>query len=93
MSEKSSTRMISRMRCSGDLSKIECTVRNRTDHASLWKHTITEVCGRLSRYLPGFLHLEHENDHSKLTVRILTSSLKYSQYLFKLKKKKLIIIN
>lgn len=36
----------------------ECTVRRSTDHASLWKQTITDVDGRFSEYLPGFLHLK-----------------------------------
>ncbi|KAL0105205.1 hypothetical protein PUN28_016689 [Cardiocondyla obscurior] len=50
MSEKSSTRMISCMRCSGDL----------TDQASLWKQMITAVGGRSFRYLPDSLHLQHK---------------------------------
>jgi hypothetical protein len=54
------------MRCSGDLSSIECTVRSKTDHASLWKHTITDVWGRLSKYLPGFLHLKYRNNDVSL---------------------------
>lgn len=37
------------MRWDGDLSNTECTVLNRTDQASLWKHITTDVCGRSSK--------------------------------------------
>ena len=57
MSEKSSTRMISFNRWGGDLSMMLCTVRSRTDHASLWKHTTTLVSGKLSLYFRS-LHLQ-----------------------------------
>lgn len=49
ISEKSSTRITWPISSSGERSKTEWTVRNRTVHASLWKHMITSVGGRLSR--------------------------------------------
>lgn len=57
MSEKSSTKMISFSRWGGDRSMMLCTVRRRTDQASLWKHTTTLVSGRLSLYFKS-LHLQ-----------------------------------
>ena len=60
ISEKSSTRIISVKRWAGERSKIEWTVRNNTDQASLWKHTITDVEGKFSRYRPGALHLSRK---------------------------------
>jgi len=66
MSEKSSTRMISCMRCSGDLSSTECTVRNNTDQASLWKQIITAVGGRSFKYLPDSLHLKQKESKQSL---------------------------
>lgn len=58
ISEKSSTRITSCIRWSGDLSKTEWTVLTSTDHASLWKHIITAVGGRSVKYLFGSLHLK-----------------------------------
>uniref|UniRef100_A0A182QIN5 Uncharacterized protein n=1 Tax=Anopheles farauti TaxID=69004 RepID=A0A182QIN5_9DIPT len=49
MSEKSSTRITSFTRWSGERSSTECTVRSSTDHASLWKQMMTDVGGRSSR--------------------------------------------
>ena len=60
ISEKSSTKIISCMRCSGDLSNTECTVLSSTDQASLWKQIITAVGGRSFKYLPGSLHLKQK---------------------------------
>ena len=60
MSEASSTSTISLSRCLGLLSMTECTVRNRIDQASLWKHMMTEVVGRSPRKRPGALHLKEE---------------------------------
>lgn len=58
ISEKSSTRITSCIRWSGDLSKTEWTVLTSTDHASLWKHIITAVGGSSVKYLFGSLHLK-----------------------------------
>lgn len=80
MSEKSSTRMISRIRCSGDLSSMECTVRSKTDHASLWKHTITDVWGRFSKYLPGFLHLKYGKNNVSFYIEVQTWYIHYIIY-------------
>ena len=57
MSDLSSTRMISLSRWLGDLSSTEWTVRNRMDHASLWKQMMTLVEGRFFPYRLGALHL------------------------------------
>lgn len=85
--------MISRMRCSGDLSSMECTVRSKTDHASLWKHTITDVWGRLSKYLPGFLHLKYRNnDFIYINTFIMYTYIIYDMLLLSCVKR-IIIIN
>ena len=57
MSDLSSTRMISLSRWLGDLSSTEWTVRNRMDHASLWKQMMTLVEGSFFPYRLGALHL------------------------------------
>ena len=49
ISEKSSTSIISLIKCGGERSNTECTVRNSTDHASLWKQIMTSVAGRFSK--------------------------------------------
>lgn len=65
MSEKSSTMMISLRRCGGERSRMLCTVRSKTDQASLWKHTTTLVSGRLSRYFKS-RHLVTRQTHLKV---------------------------
>ena len=58
MSEASSTRTISWMRCRGDRSMTEWTVLSRVDQASLWKQMITLVFGRFFMKRSGALHLD-----------------------------------
>ena len=46
MSEKSSKRIISLIKCVGELFRTLCTSRRRTVHASLWKHIMILVSGK-----------------------------------------------
>ena len=43
-------------RLPADLLRMEWTVLRRTDQASLWKQTTTDVCGRSARCLSAALH-------------------------------------
>lgn len=60
LSEKSSTRIISLSKFGGERSIMECTERKRTDQASLWKQTITEVSGSVSKSYFSSRHLKHK---------------------------------
>ena len=83
ISEKSSTRITWPINSSGDRSRTECTVRNSTVHASLWKHMITSVGGRLFGYRSGSLHLKNTkfyfSTYTILLFQSCNSSLKKTQ--------------
>ncbi|MPD06543.1 hypothetical protein E2C01_102358 [Portunus trituberculatus] len=64
--------MISLRYWGGERSRIECTVRRRTDHASLWKQTITEVSGKFSKNLPGALHLRRTKGYFRKALDSVT---------------------
>lgn len=57
--------MISFRRWGGERSMMLWTVRRRTDQASLWKHTITLVSGKLSWYTI-LLHLKKIKNKKKI---------------------------
>lgn len=62
MSEKSSTKMMWPIKWGGERSSTECTVLRSTDHASLWKHIMTSVGGRSSKYRSVSLHLSNDKN-------------------------------
>ena len=80
--EKSSNRIISLIRCSGDLSMTLCTNRRRTLHASLWKQMMMLVSGRSRRNLRGQLQENKKQDDNivpeslELRARNYNASLK-----------------